>query len=191
MCRAASITLTFVLASTVAGSAWARQPVSVTEWSHGTTLNGFVGATADAKQTGPVVGGAAGWEITPRIAIEGSGAWTDFGAGTTSFAGAVTARVRIAGKRKIDPFVHAGIGLYRATFGANEIDVPEFYSQRMTVHRTFTDPSIVAGGGVSLFVNRSVAVRPDAETAVVFRGGHRLVVTTVAMHVVYHFETSR
>lgn len=188
MCRAASITLTFVLASTAAGSAWARQPARVSEWSHGTTLNGFGGFSADSNQAGPVLGAAAGWELTPNVAIEGSGAWTEFGSGTTSFAGAVKARIRIAGRRQIDPFVHAGIGLYRATFDATEVEVPEFYKRRMSDLRTFTDPTVVAGGGVSVFVNRHVALRPDAEATVVFRGGQSHVVTMVAMHVVYHFE---
>jgi hypothetical protein len=167
----------------------------VAEWSHGTTLNGYGGFTADSEQTGPVLGAAAGWELTPNLAIEGSGAWAEFGSGTTSFAGAVKARIRIAGQRKIDPFVHAGIGLYRATFGETETAMPEFYQRRMVMPvspdrmtRTFTDPSVVAGGGVSMFVNRHVALRPDAEATIVFRDGHSHVVTTVAMHVVYHFE---
>ena len=195
MYRVASIAATFVLASTIAGSAWARQPASVNDWSHGTTLSGFGGVTVTSEQTGSALGGAAGWEVTPNLAIEGLGAWSDFGSGTTSFAGSVKARFRILGQRKIDPYVAGGIGLYRTTFGSSESAMPMFYKRRMVMpespaglSRTFTDPSVVGGGGVSLFVNRHVALRPDAEAAIVFRDGHTHVVTTIAMHVVYHFE---
>jgi hypothetical protein len=193
MCRRACIGATVLLVSAMAGSASARQ-APATEWSHGTTLNGFGGMTADAKQSGPVLGGAVGWELTPDLAIEGSGGWTEFGHGTSSFAGALKARIRLFGQRKVDPFVQAGVGLYRVTFGPTDTAVPEFYARRMRSgisaesERRFTDPSVVAGGGVSVFVNRHLAIRPDAEAAVVFRGGHSHVVTTIAVHVVYHFE---
>jgi hypothetical protein len=193
MCRTARIAAMLLLTSAVADSALARQ-APATEWSHGTTLNGFGGLTADSRQAGPVLGGAAGWELTPGLAIEGSGGWTEFGHGTSSFAGALKARIRIVGRRKVDPFVQAGVGLYRVTFGLTDTAVPQFYARRMgggvatASARTFTDPSVVAGGGVSIFVNRHIAIRPDAEAAVVFRGGHSHVMTTIAVHVVYHFE---
>jgi hypothetical protein len=173
----------------------AQQPPSATDWSRGTTLNGLVGMTADSSQGGPVLGGAAGWELTPGVALEGSGAWTEFGHGTTSFAGALKARVRLFGRRKIDPFVSGGVGLYRATFGLEEKDIPQFYRRRLNAssapvgERRFTDPSLVVGGGVSLFVNRHVAIRPDVETAFVVRDGHSHAVTAVAIHLVYHFES--
>jgi hypothetical protein len=54
---------------------------------------------------------------------------------------------------------------------------------------TFTDPTLIGGGGVSIFLNRHFALRPDAEVAFVFRDGNHHVVTTVALHAVYHFES--
>ena len=192
MYRTPRIVAALLLTSAVAASAWA-QHVPITDWSHGTTLNGFGGMNADSKQSGPLVGGAAGWELTPALAIEGSGGWTEFGHGTTSFAGAVQARLRIAGRRQIDPFVQAGVGLYRMTFGRTETAIPDFYARRMTdaaarTGRTFTDPTLVAGGGVSVFLNRHIAVRPDVQVTFVRRNGDGHTVTTMAVHLVYHFE---
>jgi hypothetical protein len=184
------------LCCTVPVATAAQSDVRANEWSRGTTLNGFVGATMDSAQSGPAVGGAMGWELRPNVAIEGGGAWTEFGHGTTSFAGALKVRLRVAGQRRVDPFVQAGIGLYRATFGADDTALPEFYRRRILApapgrgaSRTFTDPTVLAGGGLSIFVNRHFALRPDADAAFVLRGGRSHVVTTVALHAVYHFES--
>jgi hypothetical protein len=188
--------MTACLCCAVPASVAAQPDIRASEWSQGTTLNGFVGVTADSAQGGPALGGAMGWELTPNIALEGSGAWAEFGHGTSSFAGALKLRLRVAGQRKVDPFVQAGIGLYRATFADGDTAVPGFYERRMTapvvgqrVRRTFTDPTLVAGGGVSVFVNRHFALRPDVEAAFVIRDGRTHVVTTAAVHAVYHFES--
>jgi hypothetical protein len=193
MCRVI-LTVSLLLLSMCSSRVFAQQSPPLADWSHGTTMNGFVGVTSDSSHSGAVLGGAAGWELTPGIAIEGSGGWTDFGQGTTSFAGALKARVRLFGRRQIDPFVAGGVGLYRASFGVDEKDVPAFYRRRLNTastsvgERTFTDPSLLAGGGVSVFVNRHLAIRPDVEAAFVIRDGHNHLVTTVAVHLVYHFE---
>jgi hypothetical protein len=173
----------------------AQQDIRANEWSHGTTMNGFAGVAADSSRGAPVLGGAVGWELTPTLAIEGSGAWLDCRHGANAFSGAVKTRVRLSGRRTVDPFVHAGVGLYRATFAGSATSVPDFYRRRMTgtlppgVIQTFTDPTLVAGGGVSMFVNRHLALRPDVEATLVFREGRSYVVTTVALHAVYHFES--
>ena len=184
------------LSGALARSASAQADVRPAEWSHGTTLNGFAGVTMDSAGSGPLLGGALGWEVTPRLALEGSGSWAEFGHGTNSFGGAMKVRVRLSGRRTVDPFLQAGIGLYRATFGQNDTAMPAFYERRMTHHvsraggpTTFTDPTLVAGGGVNVFMNRHFALRPDVETTIVLRDGRRHVVTSVALHAVYHFES--
>jgi hypothetical protein len=53
---------------------------------------------------------------------------------------------------------------------------------------TFTDPSLVAGGGVNIHINRHLAIRPDLETTFVLRDGRNHTVTSVAVQAVYHFE---
>jgi hypothetical protein len=180
-------------------SAFAQSPgaadVQKDDWGHGTTLNGFAGLAIESSQSGPLLGGAVAWEITPRLGIEGSGSWGEFGHGTSSFAGAMKVRVRLTGRRTVDPFVQGGIGLYRATFGREETAIPPFYRRRMTGHMfpagpdtAFTDPTLVGGGGINVAVNRHLALRPDVEATLVLRDGHRHVVTSIAMHAVYHFE---
>ena len=196
MYRSARMIAMACMCCAVPASAAAQRDIRAGEWSQGTTLNGFVGVAADSAQGGPALGGAMGWELTPAIALDGSGAWAEFGHGTSSFAGALTVRVRVAGQRTVDPFVQAGVGLYRATYGAGETAVPGFYARRMTVpatepapRHTFTDPTLVAGGGVSVFINRHFALRPDVEAVFVMRDGRAHVVTIAALHAVYHFES--
>jgi hypothetical protein len=190
--RVLTVVVVFVAA---AGLASAQTGIRANEWSRGTTLAGFAGVAIDSPRAGPVFGGTVGWEVTPRLAIEGSGSWTAFGGHADAFGGSLTLRTRLAGHRTVDPFVRGGIGLYRAGFGAQHRDVPAFYGRRMGMHdpgtglgRTFTDPTVVLGGGASIFMTRQVAIRPDVEAAVVMRGGHRHVVTRVTLHAVYHFE---
>ena len=190
-----AFTLTCLCCTVPVGAA-AQGEVRAGEWSRGTTLNGFVATVVDSSQAGPAVGGAMGWELKPNVAIEGGGSWAEVGHGTTSFAGAVKVRLRVAGRRHVDPFIHAGIGLYRATFGPEDGAMPAFYRRRVTVpslgrgaSRTFTDPTLLGGGGVSIFISRHVALRPNAEAAFVLRDGRSHVVATVALHAVFHFES--
>lgn len=153
---------------------WAQTGIRPDEWSHGTTLNGFVGAPIESDRAGAALGGAVGWEMTPRVAIEGTGSWLDFGHGASGFAGAITLRTRLFGRRKIDPFLQAGIGMYRASFGLGST-LPGFYERRtnrrpLTGDLTFTDPTVIAGGGTNIFLNRRFAVRPDVAASIVLRG---------------------
>jgi hypothetical protein len=173
----------------------AQTDVRRDDWHHGTTLKASAGVAMDSSQNGPVLGGAVGWEMTPRFGIEGSGAWAEFGHGTSSFAGAMTVRAGLTGRATVDPFVRGGVGMYRARFGPNEDAIPSFYQRRMAnqttsmeAGATFTDPTLVGGGGVNIRINRHLALRPDVEALLVFRSGHHHVVMNVAMQAVYHFE---
>jgi hypothetical protein len=131
--------------------------------------------------------------VTPRFGVDGTGAWTTFGGGADAFSGSLRLRVRLAGHRSVDPFVQAGIGLYRATFENTGTEVPEFYRRRIDpapgglTGMTFTDPTLVTGGGVSIYLKRWFALRPEAEVTVVVRDGAH-VVTSVMVHAVFHFE---
>src|SRR5262245_37480077 len=115
----------------MSASAWAQSDLRTGEWGHATELNGFVGVAADSTNTGPALGGAVGWQVTPAFAIEGSGTWADFGEGTTAFGGSLKARLRLFGRQSVDPFVQAGIGMYRASFGQAATRIPDFYRRRM------------------------------------------------------------
>jgi hypothetical protein len=170
------------------------QTIRSTEWSHGTTLSGFVGSAVDGDRNGPVAGGAVAWEMTPRFALEGSGGWTTFGDASSAFEGAMTLQWRIAGHRHVDPFLLGGIGLYRAVFDDDQVPMPEFYKDRMGGRRglpdraTFTDPTLLGGGGVSLYLSQRLALRPQAGLTLVFRDGRQHTVGNLVLHVVYHFE---
>jgi hypothetical protein len=184
-----------LLLSASATAGWAQSDVRVNEWSRGTTLGGFAGVATDTTNTGPAIGGAVGWDLTPRFAIEGSGSWMYFGESRTGFAGAVTLRTRLAGTATRNLFATTGAGLYMASFADKTVAMPEFYSRRISPRdrmdpfgRTFTDPSVVIGGGASFALTRHLSIRPEVRTAFVLRNGRSNVLTSAGVHVVYHFE---
>ena len=83
--------------------------------------------------------------------------------------------------------------MYRATFENTDDEMPAFYRRRVDPESgalkgmTFTDPTLVTGGGVSIFLKRWFALRPEAEVTFVIRNGAD-VVTSAAVHAVFHFE---
>jgi hypothetical protein len=160
-------------------------------WSRGTSISGFAGAAADGSQRGPAFGGSVGWELTPRFALEGSGEWAEFGGGSRAFAGAFQARTALHPSGRVGPFLHGGIGLYRASFDGRS-GAPGFYARRMAAatHRpaAFTDPSIVFGGGLDVSLNRTLKLRPDVQVAIVMRDSRSHAVSSFRLHLVYVFE---
>lgn len=189
--RATSYVLSVVCAALI-GSAPASAQSAQPDWSHGTTLSGFAGGSGDGTRNGAAFGGAVGWEVTPRFAVDGIGTWTALDDGADAFAGTMRLRVRIAGHRSVDPFVQGGVGLYRAMFENTDTEMPEFYRRRLhpasgLSGATFTDPTLVTGGGVSIFIKRWFALRPEAEVTFVIRDGTH-VVTSFFLHAVFHFE---
>ena len=173
----------------------AQEVVRPGEWSRGTTLSGFAGLATDGDRSGPVIGGVAGYEITPRLTIEASGSWLEFGDGVDAFAGAIKLRARLSGQRTVDPFVLGGVGFYRASFDRPSSVAPGFYRNRLRAPGTglgdtsFTDPAVVVGAGVNFFVTRHFALRPDVESFIVFRDGRSLAVTSLSLHAVFHIES--
>lgn len=166
------------------------------EWSHGTTLNISGGVATDSAATRPFAGTSVGWEITPAIAIEGSGYWLDRSSGADGFAAALKVQTGLIVPHTAVPFLEAGVGLYRASFDPVTSLIPDFYRRRMAAiasrpgaTNTFTDPSLILGGGLNIFVTRHVAIRPDIETMIVRRDSQNHVVTAVAVHMAYHFES--
>ena len=184
----------------IAAAASAQTPQKVqppppsTMWKHGSTLNLFAGAATASSRRAAIAGGAVGWEVMPRFAVEGSGEWMEWGTGSRAFAAAITAQAGLAGPRPLMPFLTGGIGLYRASFDRIN-PMPAFYGRRMAMdgmHEgttpTFTDPTVVFGGGVNAFLSGHWAVRPDVREIVVLRNSRSHSMTVVAVHVAYHFE---
>jgi hypothetical protein len=164
-------------------------------WSHGTTLNVFGGAAATSGDRAAVAGGALGWEIKPWFALEGTGGWLDWGQSAHAFTATMTAHVAMPMPHPVVPFLAAGMGLYHASFSRFDAAMPRFYRHRMAgpgfgaaQTLTFTDPSLVAGGGGNLFVNRHWTIRPEVMANVVLRDSRSFVVTTGVVRLAYHFE---
>ena len=164
------------------------------DWRYGTTLNVSAGAASASSETGPIVGGAVGWEVTPWFAVEGNGGWLNRGNGADGFAAELKALVALTPGRAVVPFVAGGIGLYRASFDLSRGVPPNFYRARIQAPGApgtsvaFTDPSFVIGGGVNIFVTRHVAIRPDLEAKVAFHDQQHYVIGVFAVRAAYHFE---
>ena len=177
-------------------SATASAQTKTTEmWRRGTTLNVFTGAAAAPSDRAPLAGGAFGWEITPRIALEGSGTWMEWGHRAHGFSATIRALLPISTARPVIPFIAAGVGLHRASFQTADSQMPDFYRDRLAgsperfgVSAAFTDPTVVLGGGVNGFISRHIAIRPDVNAIVVMRDGHSRTMMTTAVHLAYHFE---
>lgn len=173
--------------------AQAQTPSKDNPLSRGTMISGVTGMALASSQSGPLFGGSVGWELSPRLAVDGSGTWADYGADSDAFAAAIKLRTNLAWWGSAIPFVEAGVGMYRASFGPNPEDVPGFYERRMVEgdsvgSRAFTDPSIVFGGGLNVAISRTLRLRPDIEFAVVMRDSRTHVVSGVRLHLVYVFE---
>lgn len=181
-----------LVAAMHAGLAQAQTPAREHEWTRGTLISGFAGVAADGSRRGPLFGGTIGWDVSPRLAVDGSGTWAEYGDGFDAFAASVKARANLAWWGRAVPYVQGGIGLYHTSFDRDAPRVPNFYRRRMNGmgpgSHNFTDPSIVFGGGFNLSVSRTVRLRPDIEAAVVLRDSRRHVVTSYRLHLVYVFE---
>ncbi len=187
-CCAAVVTLG------LAASASAQPAIGANEWSHGTTLNVFAGVT-EAGAGSPIAGGAVGWQLTRTTAIEGAGSWTARGRAGEGFAGTLKLQAIVGRIGIVAPFVDAGIGAYRTSFDTAAADVPAFYRARMAdrapavlARRSFTDPTVVFGGGVNLRASRNIAIRPAVDVTVVVRNSKTYVFTAAVLRLAYHFE---
>jgi hypothetical protein len=166
---------------------------NTTGWTPGTTLNLFGGIGVDSSHTGGAAGGAFGWDVTPRFSVEGSGTWFDRGSSAEGFAADLSVLINLRAPRRAVPFVKVGGGLYWTSFDPSRSPMPEFYRERLEPsdvfgqHVTFTDPAIVAGGGVTLWLTENVSIRPEVDVKLVTRSDIHPVGTAV-IRFAYHFE---
>ena len=179
----------------VASEAWAQATRAGDEdWQHGTTLAGFVGAASPFSGVDPALGLSLGWEVTPRLGVEGRGTWFATPDGVTAFAAAFGARMAFESARPILPFVSAGVGFYRATFEApSSMAMPRFYGRRMRgtgrLSQTFDDFLVTIGTGTEVFVSRHVALRPELTVLLVKAPSDVRGIPLFGMHMAYHFES--
>lgn len=179
---------------TVGALASAQESV-VNTWSRGTTLNIFAGASSEPQKGAFTAGGAIGWQLTPSMAIEGTGAWIDNQSSPTWFTAAMKFQARLAAAGGTNPYLEGGIGLCRSSFDAGDMNVPEFYRKRMVenpgasmLSQTFTDPTFAFGGGLNIVATRHIAIRPGVEFTTVFRNHDTFTMMAGVVRLAYHFE---
>lgn len=170
--------------------------VTDADWSHGTTLAGFVGAASPFAGVDPALGLSLGWEVTPRLGLEGRGTWFPAPAGMSAFAAAFGARMAFESARPVLPFASAGIGFYRAIFdAAGSSEMPRFYRRRIAepgrLSETFDDFLVTIGAGTELFMSRHIAVRPELTVLLVTSRSNVRAVPVFGVHMAYHFESHR
>jgi hypothetical protein len=179
----------------LAALASAQESTGGDTWTHGTTLNAFAGVASEPTAGAATAGGAIGWQMTPSLSFEGTGAWINSQSSSPWFSAALKVQTRLAHARGANPFVEGGIGLYQASFDAGQADVPEFYRKRMTeqpggsvMSHSFTDPTIVFGGGLNVLATRHFALRPTVEVTMVLRNSDSYTTTAAVLRLAYFFE---
>ncbi len=185
-----------LVAVPLASPAWAQrtapQAAPPDDWGHGTTVSASLGMAADGAGTGATAGGAVGWELTPRVMVEGGGLWLDRREGSHGFNAALKVRAGLT-RTGVSPFVEGGVGLYRVTTSAVD-GMPGFYRRRMArqgsglMQQVFTDPVFHVGAGVNVFTSRHLSLQPAVEALIVTRDSHAYTLTAFSLRLAYHFE---
>jgi len=167
----------------------AGQNKSEKPWGPGTTLSVFVGAASPDAGTSGVAGASLGWELNPYLAIEGGATWIGKQAGVASFQGLLRPRVRPFSGRSVSPSFYVGVGMLRASVDVNDPDLPAFYAQRGGVAaQIFEDFAVGVGGGVDLFLNHHLAIRPEVLVTFATSDASSVVVPMFGVQLAYHFE---
>jgi hypothetical protein len=164
-------------------------------WTKGTALGVFGGGASQSTGTDGAAGMSIGWELTPFFTIEGSGTWMD-GKEVSSFAALIGSRVNLLPRRAVVPFLSGGVGMQITSVDGNAADVPAFYRRRLSfatptatpLTQTFDDFLFSAGGGIDIFINHHVALRPDVRVMMAVADGTVRPTTVYGLHLAYHFE---
>jgi len=166
------------------------QTLPENRWSRGTTLSLSGGAASASGDTGALVAGTIGWELNRQLALKGAGTWLDRDPGAGAWAASFGLHATLP-KVLVLPFVEGGFGIYLASFDPKRAtSIPPFYANRMSgaVTQTFVDPALFLSGGIDLFRNDHLIIRPAAGAMVAVRSGHASTVGTFSIEAEYHFE---
>jgi hypothetical protein len=188
MCKRALFVASMVLGISTSLQAQMKPPAHM--WSHCTTLTMSGGVSTASDYNGAMLSGAIGWEMTPRLGLEGSGMWFDKQTGSSGWAGGLNLRAVLAESQTIAPFVEGGFGLYAASFDPKlATRVPPFYRDRMSgvITNWFTDPAFFAAAGFDLWRNNRIAVRPTIGAIIAVNDGQAYTTGTATVRVEYHF----
>jgi hypothetical protein len=181
--------VTFIVVAGLAADG--RAQTADGQWQRGTVLAGSFGAVAASPDTSLFGGTALGWEIVPRLSVEGRAMWLPNADRPTDFVALLSAAVPLLPGRRTVPFVSGGIGMYRATVDSRSSDIPEFYARRLPAGATrpvFQDVLFSFGAGADLFATSRVAIRPEVSLFAVTADGNRRWMTVYAVSLAYHFE---
>jgi hypothetical protein len=187
------VALFLVLGSAKAG---AQPPASLPyePQTHCTSLSLFGGVATPESASGALLGGTVGWQITPRVGLEGFAMWLDLPHSETGFSAAFSTHVDFRNGATVVPYLAGGMGIYHAAVDMNDHAAPTFYTDRFMMNddpgmrRTFTDLALLAGGGVAFFLSPQLALRPQADVMFVVADDDTRVVPVFTLHLVYHFR---
>jgi hypothetical protein len=167
----------------------AQQNYSQLNVSRGAELSLFGGVSAASGGSAPAFGWSAGWRASPRVALEGSGAWVEE-PGVDGFAGMFGARVYLNTTGRTSPFVTVEGGLFHANVTPSDSRVPDFYLDRTlpgSPEKAFNDFVAASGAGLDVHVGGRLWLRPDARLLVVVDGWRANVLMLAGVHFTYRF----
>ena len=161
-------------------------------WQRGTVLTTFGGAGTASSQTDVAAGVSLGWEVAPRLIIEGRGVWFNANTGSSEFTAILGPRIPLRPARRWNPYVSTGVGMFRSTFDSTATNIPDFYLSRIDPAGpragTFDDFLYTVGGGLDIFVNDHFALRPEWSVLFVTSGSDTRAVHLYGVTIAYHFE---
>jgi hypothetical protein len=187
--------LVVVIVTALPAHAFGQLSASQNEWAHGTELGLFAGAAASSTETGPIVTGTAGWDLSHWLAIEGRASWLGRGTGSEAFDADLGGLISLAGGHPVRPYFGAGFGLYRASFDGTASTMSDFYRARIPQSQVtagtafrFTDPLYRVTAGLSIAAHPHMTVRPEASVLFVRRDGAGETIATFGVRFGFRFE---
>jgi hypothetical protein len=185
--RIAKVTVVALLAAPVTAAAQADH--RRVDSQRGAELSLFGGAATGPSGTGAAFGWSLGWRPSDRIAIEGSGSWTQE-PDLDGFAALIGPRVYLRRGGATVPFITVEAGLFHASVSSSNTGAPDFYRDRMPaapVERAFNDFVAAGGGGLDIRVRGRLWARPHVRILMVVDGWTTHVLAIPGVHLSYRF----
>ena len=154
----------------------------------GAELSLFGGAAVTSTGASRSFGWSLGFRPSIRVAIEGSGAWTDE-TGVDGFAALIGPRVYLKTTSRGSPYLTVEAGLYHASVDNFNPDAPDFYRDRVVPGQgsVFNDFVAAGGGGLDLHLAGRWWLRPAARMLFVVDGSRVHPMFLTGMHLSYNF----
>ena len=186
---ATRVALVALLVCAIPSPLLAQRNYSRLEVQRGAELSLFGGGTVTATGAAAAFGWSAGWRVTPRVALEGSGTWIEQ-PGIDGFAALFGTRVYLKTTGDMTPFVTIEGGLFHATVDSSQSELPDLYGLRTipgSPEKKFNDFVAAGGAGLDLHIGGRIWLRPDARLLVVVDGWRANVVMLAGAHFTFRF----